>query len=124
MQKHKSEEGSGRCVQNSKARPEGSRKDLPWIVPSLSHCMHRAEFILHKGKGNCSFKKKSSYIADTDLYTHTYIFYWQIKKDQIFNEIRMGLGGELELNSPDFHGTSIKRVSEELLKAKHLPLKA
>lgn len=66
-------------------------------------------------------------MADTDLYTHmftTYIFYWQIKKDQIFNEIRMRLGGELELNSPDFHGTSIKRVSEELLKAKHLPLKA
>lgn len=107
----------------------------PRIVRSNSHCMHRAEFILHKERGNCSFRGKktkttqnNSYLADTDLYTCTriyiYIFYWQIKKDQIFNEIRMGLGGELELNSPDFHGTSIKRVSEELLKAKHLPLKA
>lgn len=60
----------------------GGRKDVLWIVPSISHCMHRVEFILHKEMGNCSFKKKNSYIANTDLYTYTHTYILLANKER------------------------------------------
>lgn len=85
-------EGSNKGVVCSKSHPGAGAVHLPQVIHSNSHCMHRAEFILHKEKGNCSFREEknpkttqnSSYLADTDLYTltHTYIYILLANKER------------------------------------------